>query len=310
MSERRSSNTKKVIIAPPTIENTDTRCGGLSSFSLSFQEKDETRWKQFVNTKSARNMFIDDKSMPQDASDSMFELRLFLNEIDLLKPLLVFANQFPEWVRMVECWTDISYFKCMDQAGDQQWYAAMHICDKYLNSELESPIKGILDLKCTDRICSTVRKESEDGVGLAVDLFAEIRMFLLSSLHDRVWVKFRCDKLYKEAVDSLKKSITVGHHDFLFMEKLGEGGCGFVVHAMKYSTGQHYAVKVQNKTDMLCDYRDCPHRVTFERQAMSKCNHHFIMGLDYAFQTPDYVMMAMELGRCKCTFDRCIALDC
>lgn len=30
---------------------------------------------------------------------------------------------------------------------------------------------------------------------------------------------------------------------------------------------------------------------------MTRCKHPFIMNLDYAFQTADYVIVAMELGR-------------
>lgn len=36
-----------------------------------------------------------------------------------------------------------------------------------------------------------------------------------------------------------------------YMEKLGQGAYGIVVHAEKKSTGKHYAVKIQNKVVLL-----------------------------------------------------------
>lgn len=72
-----------------------------------------------------------------------------------------------------------------------------------------------------------------------------------------------------------------------------------MVRALKKSTGTYYAIKVITKSSLLLANQSDPHRVTLERRVMTKCNHPFIIGLDYAFQTIDLVMMAMELGRCK-----------
>lgn len=55
-------------------------------------------------------------------------------------------------------------------------------------------------------------------------------------------------------------------------------------------------VQVQTKEGLLECFSDCRHRVTFEQQALVVCNHPFIIGLDYSFQTDVYAIMVMELG--------------
>jgi serine/threonine protein kinase len=42
--------------------------------------------------------------------------------------------------------------------------------------------------------------------------------------------------------------------------------------------------------------QDCPSRVTFEKEALAKCHHPFIISMDYAFQTPELAIMVTALG--------------
>lgn len=48
--------------------------------------------------------------------------------------------------------------------------------------------------------------------------------------------------------------------DFQYMEKIGRGAFGYVIHAVKLSTGKHYAMKIQRKKKMLAMYSEVPHR--------------------------------------------------
>ena len=84
--------------------------------------------------------------------------------------------------------------------------------------------------------------------------------------------------------------------DFDFTEVLGEGGFGVVLHSKKKSTGIHYAMKIQCKRRMLAQYPNAPQRVTYEKEAVSKCHHPFIIGMDYAFQTKRLAIMVTVLG--------------
>lgn len=77
------------------------------------------------------------------------------------------------------------------------------------------------------------------------------------------------------------------------------GSFGVVVHAQKKSTGRSYGMKVITKSCLIETHAANLERVTIERTAMIKCSHPFIIGLDFAFQTSDVVVMAMELGKCS-----------
>lgn len=53
--------------------------------------------------------------------------------------------------------------------------------------------------------------------------------------------------------------------DFLYIERIGEGGFGRVVHVKKKSTQTHYAMKIQLKTALLDTFNDDPSRIDHER---------------------------------------------
>lgn len=82
---------------------------------------------------------------------------------------------------------------------------------------------------------------------------------------------------------------------FEYFEKLSEGAYGFIVHVKKKSTGQHYAMKLQHKALLLRHYKEETHRVVQEMQAIACCNHAYIVGLEYAFQTETLASMTMPL---------------
>ncbi|CAN0426163.1 unnamed protein product, partial [Discosporangium mesarthrocarpum] len=87
----------------------------------------------------------------------------------------------------------------------------------------------------------------------------------------------------------------VSTHDFVYMERIGEGGFGRVIHVKKKTTGVHYAMKIQLKTALLDTFNDDPTRIDHERRVFSVTHHPFIVGMDYAFQTPVLCFMLLEL---------------
>jgi len=89
---------------------------------------------------------------------------------------------------------------------------------------------------------------------------------------------------------------SVNVDDFEYMNKLGEGGFGFVIHCKKKSTGKHYAMKLQTKSGLLDCFSDDPRRADFEKQAFASCQHPFIINLDYAFQTDSLAIMVLGLA--------------
>jgi serine/threonine protein kinase len=96
-----------------------------------------------------------------------------------------------------------------------------------------------------------------------------------------------------------KKYNSVKEDDFWYYEKLGEGGFGFVVHCQKKTTKKHYAMKVQTKVGLIETYREDMARIDMEKQAYASCQHPFIINLDYAFQSEQFVYMALALCTCE-----------
>lgn len=292
-----SFNSNNVVV--PVVDDGDI-LDNLSDCSITRQitTSGKTRWKMFVNTSVARKKFIDEGSLPPDAPDAMFELLLFMEERDLMRSLLDYVSG-SVWKNYLICWAEIEAFKSVDPAGfDKQKSIATYIFNKYCKVGSDFYLEKILKSGDTPQYESIIA-DAHERCPLPTNLYREVQLGCVQSVYQYVWLSYRTDKMYRDAVNSLKHYNHVDVDDFLYMEKLGQGGFGFVVHSVKTSTGKHYAMKVQSKIGLLDCFDDCPHRVTFERQAMSMCNHPFIVGLDYAFQTTDYVIMAMELGRCK-----------
>lgn len=75
----------------------------------------------------------------------------------------------------------------------------------------------------------------------------------------------------------------------------------------KKTTGRHYALKIQTKVGLLRNYADVISRMQDEKRALAACHHPFIVSMDYAFQTPSLVIMALELGTGENLYDSLVA---
>lgn len=86
--------------------------------------------------------------------------------------------------------------------------------------------------------------------------------------------------------------------DFIYYSVIGRGSYGKVVHAKKKSTGVHYAVKILSKKHLLVTFGDNKDysNVDIEVRALAAISHPFIVGMDYAYQTSRFGMIAMELA--------------
>jgi len=100
-------------------------------------------------------------------------------------------------------------------------------------------------------------------------------------------------KLFKAL--SVKKQMKVSDSDFLFEKVLGEGSFGMVVLCKKTSTGKKYAMKLQEKDEMLVTQEEDPDTdLCGECQVLAKCISPFITKLYYAFQTGKLAIMVMD----------------
>ena len=116
-------------------------------------------------------------------------------------------------------------------------------------------------------------------------------------MYNNIYIPFKSTDSYDILQKKLKQKYNrVRPDDFIYMEKLGEGGFGLVVHCKKKSTGKHYAMKIQTKNGILDFFSDDPFQADFEKQAFAALQHTFIMNLDYAFQSSNLAMMVLGLA--------------
>lgn len=275
------------------------------------RKQQSQKWKCPVNVSEAQTTFAGDGSMPVDANDDVLEMRLVMEEPFLLKYFYKFAIG-KDVVRNFGCWIDIHYYKSLDINGlERRLCAAFAILEKYVIND------GITNLSMVQHMesCKYTGKDlqqmcvctRDNGATLPSTVFDELQLYCFMQIHDKLWKMFVNSEKYKEAYTSLRRKYNkVIPNDFQYFEALGAGGFGFVIHAKKISTGKHYAIKVQKKLGLLQFYAGSSHRVTFERLAMAKCNHPFIVRLDYAFQSEKLVFMVMELGTSELNVYVCV----
>lgn len=262
----------------------------------------KSKWKSLEKINVVRQKYITEGSIPADACNDMVELRLFMEETTLLQSMLQFSNKnsrsHSPVVAFIACWIDIQYFKSLETDGfEHRQCTALHVLDKYLRGSSKHSL-NYHDAEKKVALLENILKEESEGA-LKCSVFVEVELHCFLNIHKEGWVDYRKSKEYESAVSTFKNFNQVTVEDFGFLEPLGKGGFGFVVHAQKKTTKKHYAVKVQKKTDLLQSYSGCLHRVCVERLAITKCNHPFIVGLDYALQTEELLLMAMELGKSK-----------
>lgn len=86
-------------------------------------------------------------------------------------------------------------------------------------------------------------------------------------------------------------SVAVGEEDFELMRVLGRGTYGKVVQVCKRDTGRLYAMKIMRKEDVIMR-NQVKHTLT-ERHVLQSVRHPFIVGLQFAFQTPDKLYLVL-----------------
>jgi len=264
--------------------------------NISIDEDMQSRWRLSKTTKEARKEYEMDGTLPKNATPEYLELREFLNDSKLLRPLGLFAKGYSN-VEVLMCWIDIQEFRSIhEDAVDYQRSTALHIFHKYVKVGAACEIPDV-DEDLKDMISDVLDDVKDEITDLPVNLYDDIQLKCFQMIHDKIFVQFKKSAYYEAVIADLKTNYNqVVPSDFEYMEKLGQGTFGLVVHVRKKSTGKHYALKVQPKIGLLKCYNDVPHRVDNEKQAIAACSHSFIVSMDYSFQTKSLICMAMDLG--------------
>jgi len=254
------------------------------------------KWRQVMSSDDARKKYENDGTLPKDCASGLLELRGFLDDPLLMKHVGMFGKNRKSFDCFM-CWVDIQEFKSIGAGAEvYRRSKASHIYHKYIKegAMLRVACSGDDFSKSIEAFIATAKATKLD---LAAGIFDEFQQRCLNAIYTDIFLPFKYSTIYTKVTKSMQHHYNkISTDDFEYIEVLGQGGFGLVVHCKKKSTGKHYALKMQTKMGLLKCYKNVLHRVDFEKQALAACNHPFIVTLDYAFQTNTLVFLAMQLG--------------
>ncbi|TYZ66726.1 hypothetical protein PybrP1_007512 [[Pythium] brassicae (nom. inval.)] len=194
------------------------------------------------------------------------------------------------------CWVEIREFKDAPSVGYRKSLAKL-IYKKYIRNgstmalgSITSDLIALYDKKIQDM--------ENDPHLMTAEFFDPIMANIVNDMCHNTFMRFKTTpeyEVYKHDVKETYNKVTV--EDFEYLELLGSGGFGRVVHARKKSTGKHYAIKIQLKTGLLDEHHDQLSQITSEKDILQVCHNPFILDMHYSFQTPAHAIIVTELVR-------------
>ena len=170
---------------------------------------------------------------------------------------------------------------------DQLNYARQ-LYDKYLAGESSAilvPPEALAGVVATLQVDSVPPR----------DVFAPVLAVVLSSLQVNAYRLFSQSTAFQPLLDLKAREEQVPMvTDFKLLQILGEGYEGKVLQARKKDCGVCYALKVLDKTLLASRSRRWQMHCSRELECLIACNHPYVVGLAYSFQTPQYLYMIQE----------------
>lgn len=273
--------------------------GGCLGARITAEVDQKPKWRSLLTHNEALEKYSQDASMPPDCSKTMLECRVFLDDPDLINAVATYAKSNDiEWKSFYCCWSDIQHFTAI--GAECLEFQKSKACLMYENYFTSPEQLGILTdsplLKEISSINKIIHNVDTTVLTLPQDMFNKLAHYCIEEIHTRVFLPFKQTEAYAAVVNYVKKSVDVIANNFEYMGELGQGGYGVVVHVRKKSTRIDYAMKIQSKRRILEANKHHEERCLNEKKAMISCSHPYIIGLEYAFQTPSLVAMVMELG--------------
>jgi serum/glucocorticoid-regulated kinase 2 len=96
----------------------------------------------------------------------------------------------------------------------------------------------------------------------------------------------------KNEIKSLVEDCKVNFESFEVIKVLGSGAFGKVFLVRKKDDNRKFAMKALKKRNLIIK-KQLKYAVT-EANVLKSCNHPFILGLHYAFQTPNYLYLVLD----------------
>jgi len=275
-------------------------------------DENETVWRHDLTLPEARARYEADGTVPVGCSDEMLELRMYISDPSLLRGLIAFAkgksSAAGRSIMLLRRWADMMAFKYIgNNSPDLLVSTGYDVYFNYLNPQNAGARRVMCDAGIVEKIeaelmeAATLNNENRkvnSSLGiLRSSLFDEIYFPDMEMILSRIYVPFKESPEYDNTVSKFKTQYNqISVQDFEYMEALGHGGFGCVVHCKKKSTGIHYAMKIQTKDGAIKHSHGDFAKVTIEKDALVLCNHPFITNLVYSFQNEQLTMMVMSLA--------------
>lgn len=257
------------------------------------------KWRRVLSSDAARRKYENDGSLQKEAPSTLLELRGFLDDPLLMKHVGLFGKNRKSFDCFM-CWVDINEFKNIgSDAEDYKRSKAGHIFSKYFKVGALLRLKNIeaLGEEYVSNIEEVLKTAKKERTEISSHVFDIAQQLCLKDIFKDIFQPFKYSSQYNDIMTNMTEGYNrIQPDDFEYVEVLGQGGFGLVVHCKKKSTGRHYALKMQTKMGLLKTYKNVLYRVDYEKQALAACNHPYIVTLDYAFQTSTLVFLAMQLG--------------
>jgi hypothetical protein len=271
-------------------------CAGASIIGESHSiDSNTSRWRIRLSKESLRQAYIEDGTIPVDASSSLVSFREILED-----PYMV--RKFAEYVQnsghaamldYLVCWLDVLEFKAIDPGNPYKISKANLIFRKYFSECPAVFLPALAESQKISQVYKCCVRNAIMSNTVPCDIFDEMGHVCLGFLHSSIY-----NKGFRSTVKSDRRFNHVTVDDFEYIDYLGEGSFGLVVHCRKKSTGKYYAMKIQTKADLL-RYQSSggiAKAVNTERDALIQCQHPFIVGIDYAIQTPHFAILVTPFG--------------
>lgn len=194
------------------------------------------------------------------------------------------------------CWVEIKEFREAPSVGYRKSLAKL-IHKKYIKNGAPMAL-GSITSELIDYYDKRINDMETDSSLMTPHFYEKLMAHISADMIQNTFLRFKSSPEYEEYKKEIKDTYNkVTVDDFEFLELLGSGGFGRVVHARKKSTGKHYAIKIQLKSGLLDEHHDQLSQITSEKDILQICHNPFVLDMHYSFQTSAHAIIVTELVR-------------
>ena len=143
-----------------------------------------------------------------------------------------------------------------------------------------------------------IKKNNFDALSNAAFRFlvnAVLGQFKMSPEYGKFKKELEQEDAMSFGVDIRRRKCRIFVDDFQYVRLLGKGGFARVVHVVKRSTGQHYAMKIQSKAALVKFHGMNEGGLELEKTMIANNRNPFIVDLQYALQTELCAILVLGL---------------